>query len=162
MDGTQIPFIVCINCKRIVAKIELLKVHRKIVISIVYISINLVYADLHVLPFLLQCMIWMHLFILHNRVLQGLHALQFLLGAVVWLKIQTPSLFYHPAMFCTLNYRTFLIVRLVLHNKKGARMRRRFRVQTIYEVLWPIAYFIRTRLALNTRIRECYFTRKKV
>ena len=104
----------------------------------------------------------MQLFILHKRVLQGLHALQFLLGAVCWLKIQTPSLFYHPAMFCTLNYRTFLIVRLVLHNKKGARMRRRFRVQTIYEVLWPIAYFIRTTVALNTRIRECHFTRKKV
>ena len=65
-------------------------------------------------------------------------------------------------MFCTLNYRTFLIVRLVLHNKKGARMRRRFRVQTIYEVLWPIAYFIRTTVALNTRIRECHFTRKNV
>ena len=107
-------------------------------------------------------MIWMHLFILHKRVLQGLHALQFLLGVVCWFEIQTPSLFYHPAMFCTLNYRTFLIVRLVLHNKKGARMRRRFRVQTIYEVLWPIAYFIRTTVALNTRIRECHFTRNKV
>ena len=104
----------------------------------------------------------MQLFILHKRVLQGLHALQFLLGVVCWFEIQTPSLFYHPAMFCTLNYRTFLIVRLVLHNKKGARMRRRFRVQTIYEVLWPIAYFIRTTVALNTRIRECHFTRKKV
>ena len=43
VDSTQIPFNVCIYCKRIicVAKIELLNVQSKIAISIVYISINL-------------------------------------------------------------------------------------------------------------------------